>query len=60
MKTRFALFSLLCFALLLGISVYSGRILEPLGGAEIDLVGLSPSSLSDRRDENSQAYVVRV
>ena len=50
-KTRFALFSLLCFALLLGISVYSGRILEPLGGAEIDLVGLSPSSLtSETRD----------
>ena len=46
--SRFALQSLLCFFLLLAISVFGSRVLKSAGRAEVDFVGLSPASLTSQ------------
>ena len=46
--SRFALQSLLCFLLLLAISVFGSRVLKSAGSVEVDFVGLSPASLTSK------------
>ena len=46
--SRFVLQSLLCFLLLLAISVFGSRVLKSAGSVEVDFVGLSPASLTSQ------------